>query len=117
MLRRSFIYKTASGRESYKDYLDSLKDRWGAAKIRARVLRAEMGNLGSHRSVGHGVVEMKINFGPGYRVYVGLQGQELMVLLCAGNKGSQQRDIAKAISYWNDYRRSYEKISNSQRLS
>ncbi len=106
ILGRSIIYKTASGREPYKEYVDSLRDRRGAAKIRARVLRAEMGNLGDHRSVGHGVVELKIDFGPGYRVYIGLQGRELIILLCAGDKGSQQRDIAKAISYWEDYGRS-----------
>jgi len=76
------------------------------ARIRVRVTRAELGNLGDHRSVGQVVVELKIYFGPGYRVYVGLQGKELIVLLCAGDKASQEKDIKKAINYWDDYRRS-----------
>jgi putative addiction module killer protein len=105
MQRRSIIYKTISGAEPYQEYVDSLKDREGAAKIWARVTRAEMGNLGDHRSVGQGVVELKIDFGPGYRVYIGLHGQEVIVLLCAGDKRTQSQDIAKAKSYWEDYRR------------
>lgn len=117
MPRRSIIYKTAVGVEPYSEYVDSLADRQGAAKIRVRVTRAEMGNLGDHRSVGQGVVELKIDFGPGYRVYVGLQGDEAIVLLCAGDKDSQQKDIAKAKGHWEDYRRNYEKISQSRRIS
>jgi len=117
MTRRSIIYKTAAGVEPYSEYVDSLTDRQGAAKIRVRVTRAEMGNLGAHRSVGQGVVELKIDFGPGYRVYAGLQGEEVIVLLCAGDKGSQQKDIAKAKGYWEDYRRNDEKISQSRRIS
>lgn len=105
MLRQSVIYKTLQGIEPYSEYVDSLKDRQGAAKIRLRVTRAEMGNLGDHRSVGQGVIELKIDFGPGYRVYVGLQGDKTIVLLCAGDKSSQQKDIAKSQSYWEDYRR------------
>ncbi|MDO8805659.1 MAG: type II toxin-antitoxin system RelE/ParE family toxin [Elusimicrobiota bacterium] len=105
MRKRSIIYKTAKGNEPYVEYVDSLKDREGAAKIRARVTRAELGNLGDHRSVGQGVVELRIHFGPGYRVYTGLQGKELIILLCAGDKGSQDKDIQKAMDYWSDYRR------------
>ena len=70
-----------------------------------RVTRAEMGNLGDYHSVGQGVIELKIDFGPGYRVYAGLHGAEIIVLLCAGDKSSQQKDIAKAQNYWQDYRR------------
>lgn len=106
MMKRSIIYRTADGREPYSDYVDSLKDRLGAAKIRARVTRAEHGNLGDHRSVGHGVLELKIDFGPGYRIYAGLEGMEMIVLLCAGDKSRQPKDIAQAHAYWEDYRRS-----------
>lgn len=105
MLSQSIIYKSAQGIEPYSEYVDSLRDRQGAAKIRLRVTRAEMGNLGDHRSVGQGVIELKIDFGPGYRVYVGLQGDQPIVLLCAGDKSSQQKDITKAQNYWDDYRR------------
>jgi putative addiction module killer protein len=105
MRKRSLIYKTAKGIEPYAEYVDSLKDREGAARIRTRVTRAELGNLGDHRSVGHGVIELRIHFGPGYRVYAGLGGKELIILLCAGDKGSQDKDIRKAVDYWSDYRR------------
>ena len=102
MCKRSIIYKTAKGSEPYVKYVDSLRDREGAAKIRARVTQAELGNLGTHTSVGHGVIELKIHFGPGYRVYVGLQGKELIVLLCARDKSSQDKDTQKVMDYWND---------------
>ena len=105
MRKRSIIYKSAKGSEPYVKYVDSLKDREGAAKIRARVTQAELGNLGDWGSVGQGVIELRIHFGPGYRAYIGLQGKELIVLLCAGDKGSQDKDTRKAMDYWSDYRR------------
>src|SRR3989344_419279 len=105
MNKQSIIYKTNAGIEPYVEYVDSLKDREGAAKIRARVTRAEFGNLGDHRSVGQGVVELRIHYGPGYRIYVGLHGQEFIVLLGAGDKSSQAKDIRKAMRYWEDFRR------------
>jgi putative addiction module killer protein len=106
MIRRAFHYRTAEGAEPYVEYVDSLKDRVGAAKIRIRVRRAELGNLGAHRGVGEGVIEMKIDFGPGYRVYFGIHGENTIILLCAGDKSSQEKDIRSALDYWRDYRRS-----------
>lgn len=100
----SVIYKTAAGAEPYSDYVDSLRDREGAAKIRVRVTRAEMGNLGDHRNIGHGVVELRVRYGPGYRIYAGLHGFELIVLLCAGAKSGQREDIRRALEYWADYK-------------
>ncbi len=106
MQRKSIIYQTAAGVEPYVEYVDSLRDRQAATKIKVRVTRAELGNLGNHRSVGQGVIELKIDFGPGYRLYVGLHGNELIVLLCAGNKSTQDKDIGKAHSYWEDFKES-----------
>ncbi len=105
MRKRAIIYKKEDGAEPYADYVDSLKDRPGAAKIRVRVTRAELGNLGDHRSVGGGVFELRLNVGPGYRVYVGLYGESLIILLCAGDKSSQAKDIQKAADYWEDFKR------------
>ena|SRR5665213_3143715 len=105
MIRRAIHYRTATGAEPYTEYVNSLKDRAGAAKIRTRVRRAEFGNLGVYRGVGEGVVELKIDFGPGYRVYAGLHGEASIVLLCAGDKSSQVKDIRAALDYWSDYRR------------
>ena len=105
MLRHSIHYRTATGAAPHTEYVNSLKDRAGASKIRARVTRARLGNLGDHRGVGEGVVELRIDFGPGYRVYVGLHGETAIILLCAGDKSSQDRDIRLAQDYWSDYRR------------
>ena len=61
--------------------------------------------MGNYSSVGDGVIELKINFGPGYRIYAGLHGDEVIVLLCAGDKSSQEKDISKAKNHWANYRR------------
>lgn len=99
------VYRTEAGVDAFDEYVDSLKDRSAASKIRVRVTRAKFGNFGDHKSIGHGIIELRINFGPGYRVYVGLHGSELIVLLCAGDKSTQAKDIKNAISYWADYKR------------
>jgi putative addiction module killer protein len=105
MKKISAVYHTAAGAEPYSDYVDSLRDRAGAAKIRVRVTRAELGNFGDHRNIGHGVIELRIDQGPGYRVYVGLHGLELIVLLCAGDKRGQREDVRRALVFWEDYKR------------
>src|SRR5690242_11676471 len=102
MQRQSIIYKTASGVEPYIDYVESLRDRRAAAKIKIQVTRAEMGNLGNHRTVGQGVIELKVNFGPGYRVYISLQGVH-MIVLCAGDKSTQNKDITNAHAFLKDH--------------
>lgn len=74
-------------------------------KIQARLARVRLGNLGDCASVGEGVLELKINFGPGYRVYFGQDGVEVIILLCAGDKSTQNSDIKKAKTYWSEYKR------------
>jgi putative addiction module killer protein len=106
MIKQAIHYRTEAGVEPYLEYVDSLKDRTGASKIRTRVMRARLGNLGAHRGVGEGVVELKIDFGPGYRVYIGLLGVAVIILLCAGDKSSQDEDIRMAHQHWSAYRRS-----------
>ena len=75
---------------------DDLRDRQGRAKILARIDRLEDGNPGNTRAVGAGVVEMKIDFGPGYRVYYIQRGGIVIVLLCGGDKSTQESDIRRA---------------------
>ncbi len=82
--------------EEFAAWLGGLKDKQGRAKILARIDRLEEGNPGKTRSVGAGVVEMKIDFGPGYRVYYIQQGRVLILLLCGGDKSSQTNDIKRA---------------------
>ena len=80
----------------FAKWIAGLKDRAALARINVRLIRAAEGNLGETRSVGEGVHEMKISYGPGYRVYFVNRGAELIVLLCGGDKRSQDRDIIRA---------------------
>jgi putative addiction module killer protein len=82
--------------EEFAVWLSGLRDKQGRAKILARIDRLEDGNPGKTRSVGAGVVEMKIDFGPGYRVYYIQRGELLIVLLCGGDKSTQSNDITRA---------------------
>lgn len=99
------IYQTQEGKAPFEAWLDSLRDRKGAAKVRIRIDRLRLGNLGQCRCVGEGVFELKIDFGPGYRVYFGEEGDTIVILLCGGDKSTQSKDIAMAHEYWADYRR------------
>lgn len=105
MVKARRIYQTKDGKTPYEAWLNGLKDVVGRAKIRTRVDRATFGNFGDHRSIGAGVIELKVDYGPGYRVYIGQHGQEIIVLLCGGDKSTQEKDITKAHQYWEDYRR------------
>ena len=82
--------------EEFAVWLGGLRDKQGRAKILARIDRLEDGNPGKTRSVGAGVVEMKIDFGPGYRVYYIQRGRLLIILLCGGDKSTQDNDIKRA---------------------
>lgn len=86
--------------EEFSNWLQSLKDRQAKAKIFDRILRLADGNPGKSRSVGAGVVELKIDFGPGYRVYYVQRGEVFVLLLCGGDKSTQEKDIqiAKALA-------------------
>ena len=75
-----------------------LKDANAAARIVARIRRMEMGNSGDAKNVGKGVMEMRIDYGPGYRVYYLHRGAEIVVLLCGGDKRTQRQDIKRALA-------------------
>ena len=77
-------------------WLDNVKDERAAARIVTRIRRMEIGNAGDVRSVGEGVSEIRIDYGPGYRVYFARRGRTLVILLCGGDKKSQRKDIALA---------------------
>lgn len=98
-----YYYVTDAGRKPFKEWIEALRDVQGRAKIRIRLDRARLGNLGDNRSVGEGVHELRINYGPGYRVYYGLEDDRLILLLLGGDKSSQIKDITKAKKFWKDY--------------
>jgi putative addiction module killer protein len=98
------LYETANGHCPWQEWFDALKDRKAQAVIDARLLRVGRGNLGDCKAVGAGVMELRVHFGPGYRIYFGEDSDTLVVLLCGGTKGSQSRDIEQAKAYWKGYR-------------
>jgi putative addiction module killer protein len=98
-------YVTESDRKPFKEWLDGIRDVSGRAKIRVRLDRVRLGNLGDNRSVGEGVHELRIDYGPGYRVYFAIDDGRFLLLLLGGDKSSQDRDITKAIDYWRDHQR------------
>ena len=84
--------------EVYRDWINSLKDQAGRARIQVRVDRLANGNPGQHRKLPSGISELKIDLGPGYRIYYTERGGELIILLAGGDKSSQQRDIKTAVA-------------------
>ena len=96
-------YLTADGRSPFGEWLVKLQDARARAVIRKRLNRVRLGNLGDCRGVGAGVMELRIDFGPGYRVYCGEDGTTIVVLLCGGDKSSQVADIQRAKFFWEDY--------------
>jgi putative addiction module killer protein len=83
--------------ELYREWINTLKDRAGRARIQVRVDRLIHGNPGKHRNLTDGVSELKIDFGPGYRVYYTQRGTRLLLLLAGGDKSTQKNDIETAI--------------------
>ncbi len=82
--------------EVFSKWLRKLSDRQAQARILVRIGRVEQGNLGDHKSVGGDVSELRMTYGPGYRIYYTMRSNTIIVLLCGGDKGSQDADIARA---------------------
>lgn len=98
------FYETQDGRIPFAEWLESIRDTRTKTVITARIRQIRLGNLGNSRSVGKGVCELKIDYGPGYRIYFGQIGNTIVVILCGGDKSTQDQDILQARSYWEDYR-------------
>lgn len=107
--RKIEYYVSDRGEQPFRDWLLALQDKEGRRKIWVQIDRLSLGNLGKCKSVGDGVMEAKIDFGPGYRVYFGLVGKTLIILLCGGDKSTQRQNIRTARTYWADFRRRHEK--------
>ena len=97
-------YVDARGRSPFAEWFEDLDPR-AAAKVTVALARIEMGNLSNVKGAGGGVLEYRIDWGPGYRVYFGRDGETLVILLAGGAKKRQQRAIAAAQERWADYRR------------
>jgi putative addiction module killer protein len=98
-------YLRPDGKCPFRNWLRSLKDVNARARIRVRINRIRLGNFGDCKSVGGGVSELRVDYGPGYRVYFGRVGEKLVLLLCGGSKKGQEKDIKLAKEYWYDYKR------------
>ena len=98
------VYARSHGTEPVTEWLRGLRDGRTRNRIRQRIARVRLGNFGDARSVGEGVQELRIHTGPVYRVYFGREGETVVILLCGGDKGTQDRDIERAQEYWRDHR-------------
>lgn len=107
-------YEQESGVIPFDKWVSKLRDRRAMARIVQRIKRVQEGNLGATSSVGGGVHELKIDYGPGYRVYFGREGDEIVILLCGGTKATQSGDIATAKAYWADYEARKAEAEDSQ---
>ena len=102
--RRLVLYETTDDRCPWQEWFDGLQDPKTMAAIDARLLRLRRGHFGDARPLGDDIWELRLHIGPGYRVYLGVESNQLVVLLCGGRKGSQKRDIRRAKKYWRAYR-------------
>lgn len=97
-------YVSKDGRSPLIDWLEDIRDQKARHRIEARINRIRAGNLGDWKSVGQGIFELRVDYGPGYRVYFGREGQELVILLCGGDKRNQRKDIELAKRYWAEFK-------------
>jgi putative addiction module killer protein len=97
-------YVTRTGKDLFDSWLTELADVRAQAKIATRIDRLAAGNFGDCKSLRQGLYELRIDWGPGYRVYFGMIGREIVLLLCGGDKRKQAADIERALEYWKDYK-------------
>ena len=97
-------YQTETGRTPFREWLEDLRDHGAKARIDARITRLRAGLKGDWKAVGEGVTELRIDYGPGYRLYIGQDEIKLFLLLCGGDKSTQNIDIKQAKAYWTEYK-------------
>jgi len=98
-------YTDEKGKSPYAHWLGGLRDARAKAKVMMRVDRMELGLFGDAEPIGEGLTELRIDYGPGYRVYYGKEGNTVYLLLCGGDKSTQKKDIKLAKKYWQDHKR------------
>ena len=97
-------YIDKEGRSPYANWFNRLNAP-AAARVVTALVRMEQGNFSNTKGIGEGVLECRIDFGPGYRIYLGRDGNTHVILLCGGTKKRQQKDIEKAKIFWKEYKR------------
>jgi putative addiction module killer protein len=97
------IYMDSRGKEPFIEWLESIKDQKNRSRIITRLDRLEVGNPGDFRHLGNSLFELRLCFGPGYRIYYGEENSVIVILLLGGDKDTQSADIKKAESYWKTY--------------
>ena len=98
-------YRTADGREMVSEWLERLRDVRAKARIAVRITRLAAGNCGDCKPLRDGVSELRVDYGPGYRIYFSMVGTQVVLLLCAGDKRTQEADIDKAVAFLADFKR------------
>ena len=98
-------YQREDGLEPYTEWFRRLRDTAAKTSIAKRLRRVEVGNFGDCKPVGEGVSELRIDAGPGYRVYFGMHGTVMVILLSGGDKSTQDRDIARSKALWAEWKR------------
>ncbi len=98
-------YVTPNGRDVLGEWLEGLKDLRTRAKIAARIDRLAVGNFGDCKAIRGGLSELRIDWGPGFRIYYAMLGRRRVLLICGGDKSSQPSDIKRALAYLEDYQR------------
>ena len=101
------IYQTQNGQKPFIQWLESIQDLGTQGRIDRRLERLANGNFGDCRPIGDGVFELRIHFGPDYRIYFGELDDTIVLLLCGGDKSSQERDIRRAKTYWLQYKETH----------
>jgi putative addiction module killer protein len=96
-------YVTRDGKDVFQTWLEQLRDITLRARVELRIARLERGLFGDCKTIRAGVFELRIDTGPGFRIYFGREGERIVILLCGGDKRTQQKDIEHAIGYWKDY--------------
>lgn len=96
-------YADKAGKKPFREWFLALRDRVAMQRIAARLDRIVVGNPGDHKAVGGGVMELRIDHGPGYRVYYAHDGNQVVLLLFGGDKSTQRRDIETAKAYWQEH--------------
>jgi putative addiction module killer protein len=99
------VYQQSTGQRPFDKWFDSLRDERAHSRIARRIRQVQNGTLGDCKPVGEGILELRVDVGAGYRIYCGRHGASWIILLCGGDKSSQDKDIERAKELWADWKR------------